>query len=337
MTLVADATGAAVERYEFTPEGKREVFAGGHGARPDTLYEWRYGFREGRSDGGGLWNLGGVEHDYLTGGPLLEDPVAYSRDRNQHSAWTVRQSEVSLAGGWYWATQATRWAGLTALTVASGGSLGPGAFSLLRGLQFAGATAALGGAAGGAESWAQGGGFWPGVPGGAQAVMAVGSLLAPGFAALAPKWAFRGGLALNGVTTAYGVYDAEVVQGNNRLAWTRLGLGAAFGYLQLRAAGYRWGSGMLEADGSVRLGALPFPRRIFPWGQRLPLGRTKDFETFLKRNPTRAQLENWADHRSIELQHALGEGQRGRVIMSVGVVRDPKSGQYMVRVSSSEG
>ena len=80
VTSVAGVAGSVLERYAYTPEGRRLYgSAGGHGP---GRFDFRYGYRGGRLDGEGLWDLGGgAEWDYLTGGVLGKDPPAYAAGR----------------------------------------------------------------------------------------------------------------------------------------------------------------------------------------------------------------------------------------------------------------
>jgi hypothetical protein len=114
VTSLADYQGNVLERHGYTPEGK-EFFSAADNHLPEK-FNFRYGWHSARRDLGGLWNVGGVEYDYLTGAPLKEDPGAYERDRHAYGEWAAGHSEVSLNGV---AWSAVGWV-QTGLTVAVG-------------------------------------------------------------------------------------------------------------------------------------------------------------------------------------------------------------------------
>jgi hypothetical protein len=116
------------ERYLYTPEGLWTV-GGASGdewfttdlagnKQPLSHADWRYVFHGGRYDGQGLFSLGGVEMDALTGGALSEDFYAYDAERNAYSEWRARNSEVTGPDWVRWATGISRGVGVGALMLA---------------------------------------------------------------------------------------------------------------------------------------------------------------------------------------------------------------------------
>lgn len=71
-----------MERYVYEPEGRVSVYDGsGTSIASEGTHDWRYLFGGGRRDGQDLYYLNGQQWDYLTGGPLTHDPVAYWTDQ----------------------------------------------------------------------------------------------------------------------------------------------------------------------------------------------------------------------------------------------------------------
>jgi YD repeat-containing protein len=210
---IADVGGAIQEQYQYTPEGKVTVLNPGGSPLSGSAYGWRYVFHAGRADGGGLYYLNGVEMDPQTGGALKEDAYAYTAAANAYSEWSARNSEVTLQGGWYVATEAARWTSFAAFTLASFGTY-TAVLGLARGAATFGGVAVAGGAAGAAYAYATGGNVGYGALAGAEISTALGTL-SPRLAARAVEGTGR--LALQGAAAAergaLRVADASVAFG----------------------------------------------------------------------------------------------------------------------------
>ncbi len=77
VSAITSDTGAVVERYFYTPEGRMLITNAAGQTLTSTLYEWRYTFQGGRQDGSGIYRIGNAEWDYLSGGALKSSPDAY--------------------------------------------------------------------------------------------------------------------------------------------------------------------------------------------------------------------------------------------------------------------
>ena len=132
ITSVTDANGMAAERYLYTPDGKMEFKNGSWGdtANRQSELNWRYTFHGTRRDGEGLYNTGGGEWDYLTGGRLSQDPVAYAdREYNAFRANIANAEVPDEVADPHHAAMMLRWGGII-LTGGFGGWAGIG-FSAL--------------------------------------------------------------------------------------------------------------------------------------------------------------------------------------------------------------
>ena len=198
VTGITDATGQAVERYLYTPEGRMEVKTGQWGDLPPgpSAYEWRYTFRGGRKDAQGLYWINGQEWDYMTGGVLKEDPVAYADARNSYSEWRARNSDVSIdtADPYYLARigRVSGWVSTAAFTLASFGMY-TAALGLARGAMTFAGMALAGGTAGGTYAYARGGNVGQSAFVGAEIATALGTF-SPRLSAMAVAGAGRAGL-----------------------------------------------------------------------------------------------------------------------------------------------
>lgn len=261
---IADTAGAIKERYLYTPEGARQVL-GPTFAPPVTplaTYDWHYGFAGGRLDGVGLWYLGGKVYDPLTGGPLMEDPLAYASNAIEYSEWTARNSEIEMVGGWKATQTVLRVGGTALLTI---GTLGLG----LVALKFSTVAAlGLGTAitAGGAGAGATIGGLWTGdsegaVTGAEWGMAAVG--LVGGVWTSAAKTAMQVVAAKEAAKLAGTTYVSPTL--GCRLASGAIsggigtGIGAGFGFASGFSEGYgRYGTldaAMAHAIQGAKLGA----------------------------------------------------------------------------------
>ena len=77
ITAIANSSGAVVERYFYSPEGKLLITNGQWQTKDASGYDWRYTYQGGRLDGQGLYYVHGGEWDYRTGDPLKHDAMSY--------------------------------------------------------------------------------------------------------------------------------------------------------------------------------------------------------------------------------------------------------------------
>ena len=77
ITAITNTSGAVMERYFYSPEGKLLITNGQWQTKDASAYDWRYTYQGGRLDGQGLYYVHGGEWDYRTGDPLKHDPMSY--------------------------------------------------------------------------------------------------------------------------------------------------------------------------------------------------------------------------------------------------------------------
>ena len=77
ITAITNSSGAVVERYFYSPEGKLLITNGQWQTKDASAYDWRYTYQGGRLDGQGLYYVHGGEWDYRTGDPLKHDAMSY--------------------------------------------------------------------------------------------------------------------------------------------------------------------------------------------------------------------------------------------------------------------
>ena len=191
ISAIADDNGEILRRYVYTPEGRLTTLDANEQTLPkfkEPTYAWRYLYQTGRRDGEGLYEIHGQEHDYLTGGPLAEDPSGYYRQKHQYSVWSALNTPVpdsiadphgigALSGAI--SHVAFNLATLGQYTVALGVARGA--------LAFAG-TFAAGAGAGAGIAWASGGDVGEGALMGGELLSGVGAML-PGRVGSAAKGA----------------------------------------------------------------------------------------------------------------------------------------------------